>query len=283
MKCDEPTCSEVLKIENFEGHIKRCPNKPFDCKKCGMEGKLPDKDTHDCLEWLKGEKERLTVENKTLKFEVKTLKNNEQDIEIELDSLKTKLRLAEARSRNRQRSASRNRNGVCDGGCQIKLQEAQDQVRTINRRLNESYAQRDFLEKQLREATADNGGYSNDYGRITPASNGSGDGPTAAPGKLNDIFGVTSTKIVFDKFKTNATEIVMDTLLEAINLAESKNKVGRQKYDFVNRGLQKKLGGQWISLDAEEFNPAKANIAANTFCLYIYEGTEHVTFQRRAF
>lgn len=37
LKCDEPTFTEVLTVQNFDVHIQNCPKKLFDCTKCGME------------------------------------------------------------------------------------------------------------------------------------------------------------------------------------------------------------------------------------------------------
>lgn len=280
LKCDESSCSEVLNIQNFADHVKSCPKKPFDCEKCGMEGKLPDKDTHDCLEWLKLENRRLASENKTLRDEVRKLKNEQQDNEIEIDALKSRLRASEAKSKNRGRSSSRARNGGCDGNCGAAVHEAMDQVRTVNRRLKESYAQREALEKQLYEAS--NGFERNPFDSGS-GRNGYGDGLNTVTNEMKKMLGVTSSRIMFDPVKTSADDDIKDCLTDAIAFAESKGKVDRQKYDFVNRDMAKKIGGVWISMDAYEFNPAKANMAPKTFCYYTYEGTKHVTFQKRKF
>lgn len=91
MKCETLDCDAVLTIKNHSDHKLACPKISWTCEEsCGLEANLSIKAGHKCLDWLKGERVRLTSDLKEVEkrcHELESELNEERKAKIDMERL----------------------------------------------------------------------------------------------------------------------------------------------------------------------------------------------------
>lgn len=75
LKCSQANCKVKLNVSAFMNHDNSCPEIPWNCGECGLEGNVTQRDDHHCMSWLITERSRLLKELEEANVKIASLES----------------------------------------------------------------------------------------------------------------------------------------------------------------------------------------------------------------
>lgn len=308
MKCLERACGQTLTISTYTDHDATCMLRKYHCYKCGYKGKMLDSKGHDCVRWLK--QERNQMQDKVMELTVKlkqaqksTSNVNSINVPIHDEEVDRVIKEnAELKKRIDEISLEKEK-------LQESLNEAikekihlQDTFNSTVKLLNASYTTMDKKSTNLVNGHADKTEISKAIGPRTETVYcmlATSSAPSSSTSSLSTPPSFTSnlptiplpkeselkreSKVVFVEEATKARNEVKNKVKSVVvEVFKSNSNQGlniQRKCLEVSKELKKSLTGSWYTFPRNHFNPQGFRPFINTFCLFYYDGRYYVSFQ----
>lgn len=306
MKCLERACNEPLTISTYAGHDATCMLRKYHCYKCGYKGKMLDSKGHDCVRWLK--QERNQMQDKLMELTVKlkqaqkstssTINVNVPIHDEEVDRVIKEN--AELKKRMDELSLEKEKLQEALNDALKEKQHLQDTFNSTVKLLNTSldtkgtklmngHADATELSKLVQPTTtavhycmlASSSAPSSSTSSLSTPPSFTSNLPTIPlpkeselkrEGKVTFIEEATKARNeVKNKVKSVVVEVFKSNANQGLNI--------QRKCLEVSKELKKSLTGSWYTFPRNHFNPQGFRPFINTFCLFYYDGRYYVSFQ----
>lgn len=305
IKCKERSCGEVLTLKNYIDHDSTCPLRKFHCFRCGYKGKMFDTKDHDCVRWLKQERNQLLEKNLELSVKLKnaTSKASEVNVPIHDEEVDRVLKENVELKKSVQKLSDELNEVTKERDCLLETFNSTVKMLNLPKKgpkLLNGNADPSELEKlspstsrcmtvmSSSASTADSGVSTMSSGMST-SSRVSSPPPPLFSSSLPPITLAREcdlkkeTKVVFVEEATRARKDVRQKVSAVVvDVFKSNANQGiniQRKCLEVSKELKKSLTGSWYTFPRNHFNPQGFRPFINTFCLFHFEGRYYVSFQ----